>query len=336
MATGTTNGKTVVTTTPNYHFGTTPSIFVMKAINAVDPMHPTVAELAQAAPGRTLPIGTSVVWTYQVYDEGDAPVQVTSVRDDAGTPSNPNDDFVATAILQAGTSFNVGDSNKNGLLDPGEVFLFTSAGASVGSATNWTTVAQTVFSYTDTTGAPGCPGVVHDPVGTPNSFADNIFTGGSSKDISGVGQWQWKNQMPQDKDDIEHAFGASVINSTSGHTLVFTGMDRYASNGNSTAGFWFFQSPVSVNANGTFSGLHTDGDLLLVVDFTVGGSNPVVSAFRWSGSDSTGSLVAIQPPAGSTFAVRELRPGHRPLVVPRQGQRPPRPRPASCWRPAST
>src|SRR5262249_59545317 len=49
------NGQTVTTSYTNWHYGTTPSLFVLKAINAADSMHPTTAELAQTAPGRLLP-----------------------------------------------------------------------------------------------------------------------------------------------------------------------------------------------------------------------------------------------------------------------------------------
>jgi hypothetical protein len=93
-----------------------------------------------------------------------------------------------------------------------------------------------------------------------------------------------------------------MADATNGHRFLTAGLDRYAANGNATVGFWFFQSPVSVNANGTFSGVHTDGDLLLVVDFTVGGSNPVPGLYRWTGNDATGSLVPVTAPAGAAFA----------------------------------
>jgi hypothetical protein len=301
-ATGST-GTTVTASDLNYHFGTTPGIFVLKAINAVNPMMPTPAELSQAAPGVSLPVGTPVVWTYQVYDQGDSPVQVTSIRDDAGTPTNPNDDFTAAAVLQSGTLFNIGDSNQNGLLDPGEVFLFTSAGITGVSTADWYKTLQSVTVNTDTTGNGATPGFVRDPVGTPNSFSDNIFTGGQSKDTSGVSQWKWKMQMPQDKDDIEDSFGATLINASNGHNVLVAGLDRYAANGNATVGFWFFQSPISINPNGTFNGIHTDGDLLLVVDFSVGGSTPVPGLYRWTGNDTTGQLIKVNAPAGAAFAV---------------------------------
>src|SRR5262249_21155529 len=131
-----------------------------------------------------------------------------------------------------------------------------------------------------------------------------IFTGGGSKDTLGITNWQWKVQQPQDKDDIADAFAAAYADGNTGHTLLVGAMDRYAANGNTTVGFWFFQQPVAKQANGTFSGIHTDGDVLLVLDFAVGGSNPVVNVFRWSGNDATGTLVPVPGPfpAGATFS----------------------------------
>ena len=55
---------------------------------------------------------------------GEAPVAVTSLRDDAGTPGNPFDDFTPVYVH--------GDTNGDGLLDPGEVWLYTLAGRQLG------------------------------------------------------------------------------------------------------------------------------------------------------------------------------------------------------------
>src|SRR5262249_12904983 len=55
-----------------------------------------------------------------------------------------------------------------------------------------------------------------------------------------------------------------------------------------------------------FTGTHSDGDILLVADFTQGGSTSTIKIFRWQGDDSSGSLVAINngnPISGSTFAI---------------------------------
>jgi hypothetical protein len=298
-ATGST-GKAVTASDPNWHFGTTPSIFVKKLINGQD---------ATTAPGITLPVGTPVVWTYLVTDQGDAPVKVTSIRDDAGTPSNPADDFTPVAVLDPKTGFNVGDTSDFGLLDPGEVWQYTSAGVSTGSPTAWTQAVQAVLASTDTSGAGATGGFVTDPVQTPNSFQDNIFTGGGSKDVNGLSQWQWKYQQPQDKDDLENAFAATVPSTDTGHTIAIAGVDRYSASGNSTVGFWFFQNPISVNANGTFSGVHTEGDLLLVVNFSVSSTNPPVSAYVWEGTDAAGTILPMNNvPAGATFALVPVGP----------------------------
>ena len=41
------------------------------------------------------------------------------------------DDFTAVAFLQSGTNFNVGDTNRNGMLDPGETWLYTATGTAL-------------------------------------------------------------------------------------------------------------------------------------------------------------------------------------------------------------
>ena len=168
---------------------------------------------------------------------------------------------------------------------------------------DWDQVYADVQNNTNTSGSIGTPVFVHDPV---NSSSDNIFTGGSSKDIHGVSQWQWTNKKPQNKDDIADAFAAAYTDAgpgpTTGDTILYTGLDRYSSNGDSTVGFWFFQNPVSVNANGTFSGTHTPGDLLLVIDFG-GGGTPTVNTYEWTGTDAAGTITPVTPPSGSTFAI---------------------------------
>ena len=283
-----------------FHTGNVVGIRVEKAINAVNPFAPTALELAEAAPGRQLAVGTSVVWTYQVFNNGSAPVAVTSIRDDAGTPANPADDFTPLPVLQTATSFNIGDSDRDALLDTTEVWLYTSSGVHVGttSAVDWAQVSQDVIRVTNTstTGT----GFTVDPVNIV--LGDDIFTGGSTKDIQGVSKWLWKQHTPQDKDDIAHAFGSAVADGTSGHQLLFGGLDRFAANGNATVGFWFFQNVVTKDSGGTFKGIHRDGDILLVVNFTQGGHVNSVTGYRWTGSETAGTLVALNAPAGALFA----------------------------------
>ncbi|HTH07847.1 MAG TPA: hypothetical protein VL916_18340, partial [Ilumatobacteraceae bacterium] len=90
-------------------------LFVEKAVNAVDPLHPTSAEDADLATGPTLIVGSQVVFTYLVSAVG-GPVSSVTLRDDNGTPGTPNDDFTPVFVS--------GDTNGNGILDLGEVWLY--------------------------------------------------------------------------------------------------------------------------------------------------------------------------------------------------------------------
>jgi hypothetical protein len=104
---------------PASYFGWIVQLHVVKATNAQDPDNPTSLEDGNTAPGQIFPIGTPVIWTYQVTNTGNLAVPV-SLRDDFGTASNAADDFTPKYVK--------GDTNLNGLLDPGEVWLYTSSG----------------------------------------------------------------------------------------------------------------------------------------------------------------------------------------------------------------
>ena len=123
------------------------------------------------------------------------------------------------------------------------------------------------------------------------NLGDDIFTGGGSKDPNAIGQWAWKIGSVQDKDDIENAFAAAYTG-TNGHTFVYFGLDRYQTSGDATAGFWFLKSPVGKTGDGSgngspFSGGHTVGDILVVLDFSNGGSTATAQIYTWNGSGLT-------------------------------------------------
>jgi hypothetical protein len=91
--------------------------------------------------------------------------------------------------------------------------------------------------------------------------------------------------------------------------LLFAGLDRFDNSGDATAGFWFFQNPVGLSTSNPtssgspFTGTHKDGDILLVSDFTQGGSTSTITVYRWTGDDATGSLVQVAAPGTTTFAI---------------------------------
>jgi uncharacterized repeat protein (TIGR01451 family) len=140
---------------------------------------------------------------------------------------------------------------------------------------------------------------VNDPI---NTTKDDIFTGGGSKDPNAISQWQFKSGKPQGKDDIENAFAALYKDPSTSDQILYAGLTRFDDSGDATAGFWFFVNPISENANGTFSGTHTDGDILLVSDFTIAGSVSTIKVFEWK----SGNLVLLNNgnlPSGTTFAI---------------------------------
>jgi uncharacterized repeat protein (TIGR01451 family) len=144
-----------------------------------------------------------------------------------------------------------------------------------------------------------------------NSKTDDIFTAGGSKDTLGIqaGKWKFTDSKPQAKNDITHAYAAMYTDPSNGHAILYSGLDRFDNSGDATAGFWFFQEPVGLstsnptNSGSPFTGTHTDGDILLVSDFTTGGSVSTIKVFRWTGDDATGSLVPVAAPAGTTSAI---------------------------------
>lgn len=109
-----------------------------------------------------------------------------------------------------------------------------------------------------------------------------IFTGGGSKDPNMIASWGWKDGggLP-DKDNLRDAFAARY-----GDLIVF-GSDRFDNSGDAMQGFWFLQSSVSTNPDGTFAGEHVPGDLLILSDFSIGGTVSSIAVYKWvdSGGD---------------------------------------------------
>ena len=99
-------------------------------------------------PGRLLPVGSAVTWTYLVTNEGNESLADVAVTDDQ-PGVNP------VPVLDGG--FNVGDTNTNNLLEPGEVWRFTASGlaiadqyVNVGTATGIGAVSAAALQAEDT------------------------------------------------------------------------------------------------------------------------------------------------------------------------------------------
>lgn len=158
---------------------------------------------------------------------------------------------------------------------------------------------------------PGYPGVLQDPA--PNT----IFTTGGGKDILDITMWMWKNGSVPPKDDITDAYAAAYVlnedinqlngfsintDNKKGDLIIYFGEDRATTNGAADLGFWFLQSGITNVAGGTFSGAHVKGDILVLVDFTIGGTVATIQILEWvgTGGEISGTLHAVTGPISAT------------------------------------
>ena len=106
-ATGTPpTGPNVTATNPDHYFGETPAIQIVKLTNGTNNDSPPVAGTPD---GPIVAVGSTVTWTYVLTNPGNVPLSNITVTDDK----------VGTI-----TTFTGGDSNGNGLLDPGETWTY--------------------------------------------------------------------------------------------------------------------------------------------------------------------------------------------------------------------
>ena len=96
------------------YYGATPSIAVVKRTNGIDDDCSVILA------------GKAVTWTYEVSNTGDIALGNVVVTDDNGTAGDDTDDFTANAVLVDG--FNIGDLNKDNMLDLNETWQFTYSG----------------------------------------------------------------------------------------------------------------------------------------------------------------------------------------------------------------
>ena len=158
--------------------------------------------------------------------------------------------------------------------------LFNSSGAPILTHSSYPALLDSVF-------------VPDAATPDPTYFTQN---GAGVKDTDAIANWGCKTQnTPTSKDDIQNAFAAVFRIPTSalengGDYVAYMGVERLSNTGDSFAGFWLFKNPgVSCSGNGGFSGTHTDGDILILTNFTNGGSTAAVDVFKWVGDDATGS-----------------------------------------------
>src|SRR5450759_1943860 len=127
----------------------------------------------------------------------------------------------------------------------------------------------------------------------PTYFSSN---GGGVKDVNPISNWGCVTiNNPTPKDNLQNAYAAFVqvpagAPDNAGDFVLYLGSERASNNGDSFAGFWLFKNPVACNpATGTFTGSHTNGDILVVSNYTNGGGSQDVNVYEWQ----NGTLVSL-------------------------------------------
>jgi hypothetical protein len=123
-----------------------------------------------------------------------------------------------------------------------------------------------------------------NPVEIPDLGGQTTFTTGGSKDDLDISSWRHSTGSSPPKDEITNAYAAAYLSGTDTY-LVF-GADRFAQNGDAVIGFWFFQNAISLITTGPdagkFNGVHKNGDILVLSDFTQGGGEVTIRVFKWN------------------------------------------------------
>jgi hypothetical protein len=138
--------------------------------------------------------------------------------------------------------------------------------------------------------------LIRDPY---SSSSDMIFSGSSFSDnpntpTSGSGGWKWTSGTATNKCDINNALFFSTTSAN--NKWVILGGDRYTTTGTSYIDFEFYQGDLTRNADGTFTsvahdgsslaatGGRTQGDFVLSMEYSNGGTNAVVHYYTWINS----------------------------------------------------
>jgi hypothetical protein len=165
-------------------------------------------------------------------------------------------------------------------------------------------------------------GAAIDPL--PTGFADagfeadfNVNTNGSfntsdtstfatgSKDTLPISGWQCNfDNNVNSKIDVMNAYTVGYTNAD-GDEIQYFALERNTNTGDANVGFWFLQDAVGCSSTGgaaDFTGGHTDGDVLVVSEFSNGGTVSTINVYRWDGDDS-GSLNPV--PIGTGVDCRD-------------------------------
>jgi uncharacterized repeat protein (TIGR01451 family) len=136
-----------------------------------------------------------------------------------------------------------------------------------------------------------------DALGTPLGFTgfrddptddtDLGYGSGQTKDTRDIDLWTWEQaDVTPAKSDIVNDYAA--VYSEDGNLILYFGQNRQLDeSGDANVGFWFLKNPIGVEPDGSFSGVHAEGDVLVQSEFTNGGSISDIRVYEWLNDELT-------------------------------------------------
>ncbi len=121
----------------------------------------------------------------------------------------------------------------------------------------------------------------------PTDGTDLGYGSGQTKDTRDIDLWTWEDaDVTPAKSDIENDYAA--VYSEDGNLILYFGQNRQLDNsGDANVGFWFLKNQIGLEPDGSFSGEHAEGDLLVQSEFTNGGSVSGIRVYEWLDDELT-------------------------------------------------
>ena len=197
---------------------------------------------------------------------------VLSILMQYGLLANPSSALAATG-LQAGTvqGFEIdGDvASGNGASNPGSIPAALIDSLSNGddwrAGSSGTGVVNPVI--------PGSSTIVHDII---SSTSDDGFGGGSKE--TDTRTWSYDLHKATPKDDVEYAMAYAKFVGAS--AFFYAGATRIVNTGDTHIDFELNRNPFKVYSDGISKPDRTVGDILVSLEFSNGGSDPIVTVYK--------------------------------------------------------
>jgi hypothetical protein len=217
--------------------------------------------------------------------------------------------LVGVLVLLAGVIFIANDATAVNATGAFELDGNATTNHGAGAPDDWDRVCHQVLGTDCSTTSNTTSATAVSWVSEPN-LNSTIFTGGGSKDPIDISSWAWKDGaggLP-DKDNLLNSFAARYTLDADAATcpgatatatvcdVLFFGSDRYDNSGDAQQGFWFFQNKITTGtaASGggfNFDGVHKNGDLLIISDFSNGGTTSIITIYAWNTACTKAGLV---------------------------------------------